>query len=344
MDNKIDYSRKWYVMASVAMGIFLATIDGSIVNVALPTLMESFHTEFAVVQWVVLAYLLVITTLLLSIGRLADMIGKKPLYTIGFVIFTTGSALCALSPTIYWLIGARLLQAVGGAMTTSLGMAIITEAFPPSERGRALGISGLMVSLGVVVGPTLGGLIIDALSWHWIFLVNLPIGVVGTLMVLHFVPNFKPAGGQRFDFVGAGTMFVALISFLLSLTVGQQIGFNQPLVWGLLGISLIFLATFLLVERGAEQPLIDFSMFESRLFSVNLITGAVTFISMAGVTILMPFYLQGVLGYLPHQVGLLLAPMPIAMGLMRPSPVHCRTNSAPGPSQSWGCWYCSWAI
>jgi EmrB/QacA subfamily drug resistance transporter len=317
-ENKIDYSRKWYVMAAVAMGIFLATIDGSIVNVALPTLVEELGTEFSVVQWVVLAYLLVITTLLLSIGRLADMIGKKPLYTTGFIIFTIGSALCGLSPTVYWLIGARVLQAFGAAMTTSLGMAIITEAFPASERGRAIGIGGLMVSLGIVIGPTLGGLIIDALSWHWIFLVNLPVGVVGTLMVLRFVPNFKPRGGQRFDFLGACTMFITLISLLLGLTMAQQIGFDQPIVWALVLGSFVFLGIFLMIERRAAQPLIDFSMFESRLFSVNLITGAVTFISIAGVTILMPFYLQGVLGYSPREVGLLLAPLPIAMGLLAP--------------------------
>ena len=317
-NNTVDYSRKWLVMASVAMGIFLGTIDGSIVNVALPTLVDVFDTEFSVVQWVVLAYLLVATTLLLSVGRWADMVGKKPLYTAGFIIFTTGSALCAFSPTVYWLIGSRMLQALGASMTTSLGTAIITEAFPPAERGRALGIGGLMVSLGVVVGPTLGGLIIDALSWRWIFLVNLPVGIVGTLMVLSFVPNFKPAGRQTFDLAGAGAMFAGLVCLLMSLTLAQQVGFDQPIVWMLMGGFFVFLFVFLLVERRAPQPLVDFSMFDSSLFTVNLVTGAATFICMAGLTILTPFYLQGVRGYPPHQVGLLMAPLAIAMGLFAP--------------------------
>ncbi|MCB0079379.1 MAG: MFS transporter [Caldilineaceae bacterium] len=135
----VDYSRKWYIMAAAAMSIFLATIDGSIVNVALPTLVRAFETDFATVQWVVLSYLLTQTTLLLSIGRLGDMIGKKAIFIIGMVIFTLSSALCGLSPTISWLIAARVLQAVGAAMMLALTTAIVTEAFPRAERGKALG-------------------------------------------------------------------------------------------------------------------------------------------------------------------------------------------------------------
>jgi MFS family permease len=151
------------------MSILLATIDGSIVNVALPTLVHDLQTEFAVVEWVILAYLLAMTTLMPSVGRLGDMIGKKSIYTAGFVVFTVGSVLCGLSPTVYWLIGFRVLQAVGAAMVLALGAAILTEAFPPSERGKALGLFGTFVSIGVVIGPTLGGILIETLSWHWIF-------------------------------------------------------------------------------------------------------------------------------------------------------------------------------
>ena len=178
--GSIDYSRKWYVMAAVAMGIFLATIDASIVNVALPTLVRELSTEFTLVRWVVLVYLLTVTTLILNMGRLGDMVGKKPVYAAGFIIFTIGSALCGIAPTVYWLIGFRVLQAIGAAMMMALGVAIVTEAFPPSERGRALGLAGSIVSIGIVVGPVLGGLIIDALSWHWIFYVNLPVGILGS--------------------------------------------------------------------------------------------------------------------------------------------------------------------
>jgi len=153
-------NRKWLILTAVGTGIFLATIDGSIVNIALPTLVNELGTDFTTVQWVVLAYLLTVTTLMLGIGRLADMKGKKTIYTTGFIIFTLGSLLCGLSDSVYLLIGSRVVQGVGAAMTMALGMAIVTEAFPASERGKALGITGAIVSTGIVLGPTIGGLIL----------------------------------------------------------------------------------------------------------------------------------------------------------------------------------------
>lgn len=313
-----DYSRKWYAMAVVAMGIFLATIDGSIVNVALPTLVEALHTEFAMVQWVVLSYLLTVTTLMLSVGRLADISGKKRLYTVGFIIFTVGSALCGLAPTISWLIGFRVAQGIGAAMLMALGAAIVTEAFPPSERGRALGISGAMVSIGIVVGPTLGGFLIDVLSWHWIFFVNIPIGVAGTLMAFRFIPATQPAGGQRFDYVGASILFISLMSLLTALTWGQQVGFNQPIIMLLFASWVFFLIAFVLIEWKTQQPMIDLRLFRNGLFSVGLMTGFITFTLIAGVLILMPFYLENILGYDTRHVGLLLAVVPISLGVTAP--------------------------
>jgi EmrB/QacA subfamily drug resistance transporter len=277
------------------MGVFLATIDGSIVNISLPTLVSSFQTDFALVQWVVLAYLLTVTTLMLGVGRLADIYGKKPIYTTGFIVFTVGSVLCGLSPTIYNLIGFRVLQAVGAAMIMALGMAITTEAFPPSERGRALGISGTIVSVGIAVGPTLGGLIVKNLSWHWIFFVNLPVGIIGTWMVVRYVPAFKPPGGQRFDYPGALTLFASLLSLLLALTLGQRNGFGDRTVLLLAGAWIFFLVTFIFIELRTDQPMIDLRLFRSSLFSVSLATGLIIFICLAGTLILMPFYAENVL-------------------------------------------------
>jgi EmrB/QacA subfamily drug resistance transporter len=316
--GSIDYSRKWYVMAAVAMGIFLATIDASIVNVALPTLVRELSTEFTLVRWVVLVYLLTVTTLILNMGRLGDRVGKKPVYAAGFIIFTIGSALCGIAPTVYWLIGFRVLQAIGAAMMMALGVAIVTEAFPPSERGRALGLAGSIVSIGIVVGPVLGGLIIDALSWHWIFYVNLPVGILGILMVARFVPDIRPLGEQRFDYPGAFTLFVSLMALLMALTWGEQVGFARPLILSLLALGLILLAVFLVIERKVSQPMVDLNLFQNRLFSINLVTGFITFVCVAGTIILMPFYLENVLGYHPSSVGLLLAVVPITMGVTAP--------------------------
>jgi EmrB/QacA subfamily drug resistance transporter len=318
VENIVDYSRKWYVMAAVAMSIFLATIDASIVNVALPTLVRDLNTDFATIQWVILSYLLTMTTLMLSIGRLGDMIGKKSIFTAGFVVFTMGSALCGLAQTVYWLIAFRVLQAVGAAMTLALGAAIVTEAFPGQERGRALGLIGTIVSLGVIIGPTIGGVIIEVLSWHWIFFVNLPVGIIGTLMAWRFVPNFKPTGRQRFDYWGALTLFTSLLALLLALTLGQQLGFGDPRIALLFGVWLIFLIVFLAIETRTVQPMIDLKIFRNILFSVNLGTGFVTFVAIGGVFILLPFYLEEVLSYTTQQVGFLLAVIPVGLGIFAP--------------------------
>lgn len=313
-----DYSRKWFVLISVGMGIFLATIDGSIVNVALPTLVRALDTNFATVQWVVLAYLLTTTTLLLSMGRLGDMVGKKPVYVSGFVIFTLSSMLCGLSPSVYWLIGFRVMQAVGAAMTQALGIAIVTEAFPSHERGKALGISGTLVSVGIVLGPTLGGLLIDALSWRWIFYVNFPIGIIGTFMTLHFVPNVKPTGNQQFDFTGALMLFAGLLLLLLAMTFGQDRGFTDGLILVMLGTAVLLLISFIFIEKRVAQPMIDLQLFHNRLFSISLLTGLLVFVTVAGVFILLPFYLENMLGYGTREVGLLIAAVPILLGVMAP--------------------------
>lgn len=314
----VEYRVKWLVMAAVGMGIFLATIDGSIVNIALPTLGSAFDANFATLQWVVLAYLVTISTLMLSVGRLADMIGKKTIYASGFMVFTLGSVLCGLSPTVYWLIGARILQALGAAMVMALGTAIIIEAFPPQEWGRALGISGSIVSVGIVIGPTLGGLILQSLSWHWIFFVNLPVGVIGTWMVMRYVPGIRPREKQQFDFLGALVLLAALLCLLMGLTLGQERGFGEPLVLGLFIGFVLASGIFVQIERRARQPMIDLNLFRNQLFSINLVTAMMVFICSAGTVILMPFYLENVLGYEPRMVGMLLSVVPVMLGITSP--------------------------
>lgn len=318
MEMEADYSRKWFTMAATGMGIFLATIDGSIVSVALPTLVETLQTDFSVIQWVVLSYLLTVTTLILSIGRLGDMIGKKSLYAAGFIIFTTGSVFCGLSPSVYWLIGFRMLQAIGSAMIMALGMAIVTEAFPPTERGKAMGISGAIVSVGIATGPSLGGIIISVLSWRWIFLVNFPIGIIGTYMVFKFVPLSKPKGKQKFDYFGAIAMFLSILTLLLGLTLGQQRGFSQPIVPAMFTICLITLIIFIAIEVKIEHPMINLKLFLNAEFTVNLINAFIAFIGVAGTIILFPFYLQNILGYSTILVGLLLCVIPVTLGITSP--------------------------
>ncbi len=314
----VDNRRKWLTMAAVSMGIFLATIDGSIVNVALPTLVKDLNTEFSVIQWVVLGYLLAVTTLMLGIGRLGDMIGKKELYNAGFMIFTLGSVLCGLSPSVYWLIGFRVVQGIGAAMIMALGMAIVTEAFPSKERGMALGFSVGVVSVGIAIGPSLGGVIISQLSWRWIFFVNLPVGVLGTLMVFRFVSSVQPKGRQKFDFAGAAAMFFSLLGLLIGLTIGQQIGFFRLPVYLLLGCWLGLLILFVLIERKTSEPMINLALFQNKTFTINLINGFIAFIGVSGTIILMPFYLHNILGHNMLTVGLLLCVVPVMLGISSP--------------------------
>lgn len=314
----VDYSRKWLVLIAVAMAIFLGTIDGSIVNVALPTLADEFDTSFGVVQWVSLGYLLTQATLTLGFGRLGDIVGKKRIFTAGFGVFTLFSVLAGLSPTIELLIAARVFQAVGAAMIFALGFAIVTEAFPASERGKALGINGAMVSLGIIAGPVLGGVLIDLASWRWIFLVNLPIGIIGTMTAIAFVPHTEPREGQRFDWVGAGTFFVALLAFLAGLTYGQEVGFAHPVVVTAVVVGLAGFAVFVSIERRVEHPMVDLSLFSLGDLSANLTMGFLQFVAIAGLFLVYPFYLESTLGFSTRQVGLLLASVPVTLGLIAP--------------------------
>ena len=316
--DTIDYSRKWHILAAVGTGVFLATLDTSIINVSLPTLVRALHTEFANVQWVVLAYLLTITCTMAGIGRLADMVGKKTIYMLGFAIFTLGSVLCGLSMTVNWLIGFRMLQAIGAAMVMALGAAIVTEAFPAEERGRAMGLIGAIVSAGIITGPALGGVILGILSWHWIFFVNLPVATLGIIMAYRFVPDFKPKGGQHFDLLGASFLCFGLLSLLLGLTFGQKQGFSHPLVWVITGGGLAILVIFVFIEHKVHQPMIDPQLFKNSLFSVNLTTGFISFVALGGSIILLPFYLENILGLPSIKVGLLMGIIPVMLGVTSP--------------------------
>ncbi|MBF0475781.1 MAG: MFS transporter, partial [Deltaproteobacteria bacterium] len=194
MDSRPDMSlapapHKWGAFCAVGLGVLMATLDMGIVNVALPTLIRQLHTDFATIQWVILSYVLVITSLMLGVGRLGDILGRKKIYTTGLAIFTSGSLLCGLAPSVGWLIAFRSLQGLGAVMMQSLGGAIVVEAFPSSERGRALGAMGGVVSVGLALGPALGGVIIGMAGWRAVFLVNVPIGIIAGLAAFRFVPS-----------------------------------------------------------------------------------------------------------------------------------------------------------
>jgi EmrB/QacA subfamily drug resistance transporter len=317
LQNKSN-SHKWLAMAGLGMGVFMATLDASIVNISLPTLVQEFKTNFATIQWVVLSYALVLTSLMLMVARLGDMIDKKRIWMVGLALFTLGSLLCGLSPSVGWLIAFRALQGLGATMMQALGIAMITEVFPSNERGRALGIMGSVVSTGIAIGPPLGGILIGLVGWRSIFLVNIPIGLITAFVVTRYVPNSYPTvAKQRFDLRGAGVLMVMLSCYALGMTLGQRLGFSAPLTLTLLAAASISFAVLLVVEQRTEQPMIDLSLFRNPLFSMNLLMGFLVFVVLTAGFIL-PFLLELVQGYPPQMVGLMMMASPITMGLASP--------------------------
>jgi EmrB/QacA subfamily drug resistance transporter len=327
MNSQEQTVEKWQVMLGISLGVLMYTIDTSIVNIALPTLVVNLHTDFATVQWVGLSYILVVTSLVLGAARLGDMLGKKPLYLGGLIVFTLSSLLCGLAPSIEVLIGARALQGFGAVTIAALGAAIIVEVFPTSERGKALGIIGAVVSLGIALGPSVGGVLIGIAGWRSIFLVNLPIGILAILVVNKYVPATRKIDSpqerlrqrqQRFDFAGSIAISLVLGCFSLGMTEGQRIGFNASLPLGLLLLSAIGLVGFIILENRISQPMLDFSLFHSQTFSLSLLTGWLVFMALGGSSFLIPFFLQLVMHYPIEHIGLLMAFTPIVGGLVSP--------------------------
>lgn len=315
----VDYSKKWWVLLAVGLSLFLGSVDGSIINVAVAPLMDALNADFPTVQWVILSYLLGMALLLVGMGRLADMVGKKRIFVTGIVLFLLGSALCGISPNVYWLIGFRVLQSVGASMIIALGTAILTEAWPSSQRGQVLGLAAGFISLGIVLGPVAGGLILSQLSWRWIFYVNVPVGAISLILsLLYLAPMPSQGRKERFDFAGAVVMGVGLLAFTLAMTVGQNIGFTSPLILLLLGVSLAMLFVFIWLERRVRYPIMDLSLFREAAFSLNLFTATLAFIAIAGIVLLLPIYLNLVLGLPMDRVGILMAVVPMIMILLQP--------------------------
>lgn len=310
---------KWRVMLGISLGVLMYTIDTSIVNIALPTLVKDLHTDFATVQWVGLSYVLVVTSLVLGAARLGDMLGKKPLYLGGLIVFTVSSLLCGLAPSIEFLIGARALQGMGAVMISALGAAIIVEVFSTAERGKALGIIGAVVSLGIALGPSVGGVLIGLAGWRSIFLVNIPIGILAIFVVNKYVPAGRRIDRQqRFDLWGSIAISAVLICFSLGMTEGQRYGFTSILPLGLLFIAEIGLVGFIWLESRINQPMLDLSLFRDRTFSLSLLTGWLVFMALGGSSLTIPFFLQLVMHYPIEHIGLLMAITPIIGGLVSP--------------------------
>jgi len=304
---------KWRILIIVCIGIFMSTLDGSIVNIANPSIAAGFGISMQRVQWLVTAYMLVITASLLFFGKLGDRVGGQKIYTYGFIVFTIGSLCCAISPSLGFLTAARILQGTGASMMMATGMGITSNSFPPEERGRALGITGGIVGIGNMTGPGLGGLILGSFHWPAIFLINLPIGLIGFLLAVKYLPD-QPRDGNNRKFDIPGTLLFALSAILTVLSFSIH---KTPDLW-LLASSLLLFFIFYGLEKRNEQGLLDFELFKIRRFSDGNIMALIAYSIQPFVIFLMPFYLEGVLHYSTAQSGLTMSITPIAMAITAP--------------------------
>ncbi len=317
--GKQEQPNKWVVFAILAIGIFMATLDTSIVNISLPTIAHYFGVPLSgAIEWVIIAYLMVIAGVLLTAGRLADMIGRKPIWVAGLIIFTLGSAICGASVSLGMLIAARALQGLGGAFIMAVSPAMLTSAFPPNERGRALGMNAVIVALGVSVGPTLGGFITDHFTWRWIFYVNVPIGIIGVIATLRVLKERVSRSRGRFDPLGALLLAIGLVSLTMGLSFGYEWGWNSPLLIGTLVVSILAIAALVIVERRVKDPIIDFSLLKNRVFLSANVSLILNFMALFAVSFMLPFYLEELHGFSTQEAGLLLTPLPLTIAAVAP--------------------------
>lgn len=317
--REVPAVRKSWLLVVVGVATFMTALDGSVVNTVVPVIQRVFGVEEAAIQWVVMIYLLVVSGLLLSFGRLGDLRGHRSIYLSGFGIFVLGSALCGLAPTLGVLVAARALQALGAAMLAANAPAILTRTFPATQRGQALGVTAMMTYLGLTVGPSLGGWLARAYGWRAVFYINLPVGAVALILGRLFIP---PDGGaerpEPFDLTGALLFTVGLVALLLGLNRGSSWGWGSPRVLGLLGLAGVLLTAFLVVERRVAQPMLDLSLFRRWLFSASAFSAVLNYICTYTVIFLLPFYLIRGRGLDSAQAGLVLTAQPLVMALVAP--------------------------
>jgi EmrB/QacA subfamily drug resistance transporter len=320
MEQVLPFQNKqrWLIFGVTAIGTFMSTLDASIVNVALPEISASLHSPLPLVQWVVSAYLLSICCLLPLFGRAGDMFGRRRIYSLGVVVFTIGSVFCGSAFSIFALIAARIAQGVGAAMLMSNAPAIVAATFTGPDRGRALGMVGMIVALGSMTGPTVGGFLVDALGWKSIFYVNVPIGIFGVLAALALLPKQERLYQEAFDFIGAILFAVAISFFLLIVSHGQEWGWSSPTVIGLGVTAVLTFSAFIYQEKHTLSPMIDLKLFEIWTFLSGNITGLLSFMAIFCNTMLLPFYLASILHLPPAQIGLLMTPFPLLLVVVAP--------------------------
>jgi len=319
-DGQPGGNHRWMVLGIIMLGTFMAILDSSIVNVALPHMMAAFGVTRDEIEWVATAFMLATAVAMPIVGWLVSRVGHKALYLTALALFTGGSALCAFSWSYNTLVGARVIQALGGGAMQPVGMAIVADLFEPQERGRALGVWGTGIMVGPALGPTLGGYLTDTFNWRVIFSVNLPIGVLTFLAGLAIMRAEGMEHRRRipFDIWGFITLALALISGLVALANGAEKGWSSTYIVTCLILTVIGLVLFIAIEQEVDHPLLDFALFRYRNFTLSIVLAVFRSVGLFGGVFLLPIFLQTIVGYTTIQTGLWMMPGAVAVGITMP--------------------------
>jgi EmrB/QacA subfamily drug resistance transporter len=320
MQENVVQANKWKFFTVGAVGTFMATFDGSILNVALPTITADFQTTVGMVAWTVLSYSLTLISLMMIFGAWTEVKGYTFSYKFGYYFFLIGSLLCAVSNSIHMLIFARVVQAIGTAMFAAIGPGMVSQVFPPNERGKGLGMHVMMVAGGFMLGAPVGGLLLTWLSWHWIFLINIPIGIFGLSLVYRYFRILPPHQSTRkLPFPGALSISLSLVSGVFMLTLLKSYPLTDPRIWGLTIVSLVAFGFWLKCEASPKTALVGLDLFkQNKTFTFSILSASAHFMGTSGVFVLIPFYLENIRGFEPKQVGLFLIILPILMFVLSP--------------------------
>ncbi|MBP1928378.1 EmrB/QacA subfamily drug resistance transporter [Methanolinea mesophila] len=294
------------LLLTVGIAVFMTSLDITIVNISLPTISLEFGVSTATISWVIMGYLLVMCSFLPAFGKLGDLKGYHRIFSTGYLVFVAGSFLCGISGSAAMLIGSRLLQGVGASMLSALTTAIVMIALPRAARGKGLGIVAMFASLGIALGPAIGGFITTYLTWHWIFFINVPVGIAGFFIALRTVPKNSLPGRQKFDYAGAVLIFFAILGILFVLNQGQALGWTSfPVVLSLLG-AFVFAALFIRRERSIPYRVFNIGLFRVRDYALSNLATLMVMLVFSGALFLLPFYLEYVRGLPPDIAGLVL--------------------------------------
>jgi DHA2 family multidrug resistance protein len=309
---------RWLVAAAVMCGSFMVVLDTTVVNIALPKIMASFGVGVSKIQWVITAYLLTMAIMMPSVGWLSHRIGNKLLFSLSLCIFTVASALCGAAWNEQALVAFRILQGIGAGSLMPIAMVIIFEAFPADQRGMAMGIYGMGATFGPAVGPTLGGYLTDTFSWHLIFFINVPVGLMGIILATLVFPKGTIRKGMHFDVWGFLSMAVGLGCLLAGLSQGQQEGWTSGYILSLFSIALLTFAIFFLVELRVANPFIELRVYKSFTYAMATAIFIIQGVGLFGATFLIPLFFETILDYTALQTGLLLLPMALVVSMVLP--------------------------